>query len=249
MPKGKKKAKWKPQNPKLSFLNQVLYWVLMIFGMILVFSPVIVFTVCQQQLGKANNAIAVEGTASVLWLLLPLFPAIVGGLVFWEIGYTGRIPLIPSRENPPVKRKKKQSPAQKWVIVLAICIWLTTFVPAFGAVYNRIEINTTHIDTYAMFGPLAEHRPIGEAASVCARIYYDIGRGAGGWRMSYTIYFADGEAFHFAKVPSIMLKIDALFLNVPKTVEGAENYAKLCDEYDCTEEEREGLKRLFLIEG
>ncbi len=247
MPKGKKKVKRKPQKPKLSPLNKFLYWVLMILGVVLVISPIILFTVFQQQLGKSNDAIAVEETVSALLLLIPLFPAIVGGIVFWEMGYMGCVPLIPSREKPVVKREKKQSPAANRILVLAVILWLLSFVPVIGAVFNRVEINAAHIDTYAMFGRLAEHRPIAEATEVYAKIYYSGGKNSRGWRMSYTIDFADGESFAFHNAPSVMLEIDALFPGVPKVVEGTKHFEKLCDEYDCTEEVREQLKELFLM--
>ncbi len=243
-----KRKKQKPQRPKLSGLNKVLYWALLTLGIILIFSPFIMFTVCQQRLGEANNAIAVKETASVLLILIPLFPAIIVGGISFEMGYMGRVPLIPTGEKTPAWKKKKRPPAMKWVIVLAVLLWLTTFVPVIGAVFNRVEINVTHIDTYAMFGRLAEHRPVGDATEVSARIYYQGGKGANGWRMSYTICFADGKAFTFENAPTVMLEIDALFPDIPKTVEGTKNFEKLCDEYNCTEEVREQLKQLFLID-
>ncbi len=248
MSKGKKKKKQKPQKPKLSFLNKVLYWTLLFLGMILVCSSFLVFIVIQEHLGEANNAIAVNETASILLLLIPLFPVIVGGIVLFEMGYTGRIPLIPSGERPPTWKKMKRSPALKWIITLAVLLWWTTFVPVIGAVFNRVEINSTHIDTYAMFGRLTEHRPVADATEVSARIYFQSGRGARGWRMSYTIRFADGESFTFQNLPTVMLEIDSLFPGVPKSVEGTKNFEKLCDEYSCTEEVRQQLKQLFLID-
>ncbi len=249
MSKGKKKKKQKPQKPKLSFLNKVLYWTLLFLGMILVFSSFIVFTVCQQRLGAQNNAIAVKETASVLLILIPLLPAIIVGGIFFEMGYMGRVPLIPTGEKPLAWKKKKRSPVMKWIIVLAVLLWLTTFVPVIGAVFNRVEINSTHIDTYAMFGRLTEHRPVADATEVSARIYFQSGRGAHGWRMSYTIRFADGESFTFQNLPTVMLEIDSLFPGVPKSVEGTKNFEKLCNEYNCTEEVRQQLKVLFLING
>ncbi len=247
MSKRKKKTKQKPQKPKLSPLNKFLYWVLMFLWMILTFSSFVLFPVCQQRLGEQNNAIAVKETASVLLILIPLLPAIIVGVIFFEVGYMGRVPLIPTGEKPHAWKKKKRSPALKWIIVLAVLLWLTTFVPVIGAVFNRVEINSTHIDTYAMFGRLAEHRPVTDATEVSARIYYGGGKGAKSWRMSYTIRFADGESFTFQNIPSVMLEIDALFPGVPKTVEGIKNFEKLCDEYNCTEEVRQQLKVLFSI--
>ena len=67
--------------------------------------------------------------------------------------------------------------------------------------------------------------------------------------MAYTIRFADGEKYTFEKAPAIMIQIDDLFPDTPKTVEGVKNFDKLCEEYDCTPEERERLKELFLIES
>ncbi len=248
MSKAKKKKKQKPQKPKLSLLNKVLYWALLFLGFILVFSSFIVFLLFQQHLGEANNAIAVKETTSILLLLIPLIPAIIAGIVFFEMGYMGRVPLIPSDKKPPAREKKKRSPATKWIIALAILLWLTAFVPAVGAVYSRVEINATHIDTYAMFGRLKEHRPIEDATEVCVRIVYDrVGRRVWKWRISYTIYFADGEAFNFRNAPLTILEIDALFPDAPKTVEGTQHFEALCDEYHCTEEERQQLKALFLI--
>ncbi len=249
MSKGKKKKKQKPQKPKLSPLNKFLYCVLLFTEILLLFAVIAIFIICQQRLGKANNAIAVKETASMLFLLIPLLPAIVAGIVFFEMGYMGRVPLIPTGKKPSAWEKKKRSPAAKWIIVLAILLWLTTFVPVIGAVYSRVEINATHIDTYAMFGRLTEHRPLEDATAVCARIIHDrAGRRLWKWKISYTIYFADGEAFTFQKAPSVILEIDALFPDTPKTVEGTQHFAKLCAEYGCTEEVLEQLKQLFLLD-
>ncbi len=245
-----KKTKRKPPKPTLSPLNKFLYWVLMILGILLVFSSVILFAAFQQALGKANNAIAVAETWTMLLLLPPMIYTLAIVVMLWYQGYKKRVPLIPAGEGTLTWKEKKQAPAKRRTIIFAVLLWLLSFVPAIGAVYNRVEINDTHIDTYAMFGRLEEHRPLEDATAVHATIQYSYGTrySPRGWEISYTVSFADGASFTFQKKPSIMLEIDALFPDVPKTVEGTENFEKLCREFNCTEEAREQLKALFLMD-
>lgn len=249
MSKGRKKRKHKPKKPPLTLLNKFLYWILFFVGVMLMFSSMLFFALWQQKIGEANGAIATNETASSLFILLPLFPAIVVGGVLFSDGYTDHIPIVPPRKKPLMKPKKKKSPTLRLCIILAVVLWLATFIPVIGSVYNRVEINKTHIVSYGMFGRLKEDRPLANATAVHARIYYgSFGRYTRSWMMAYTIRFADGEKYTFEKVPDVMIQIDNLFPDVPKTVEGVENFDKLCEEYDCTPEERERLKELFLIE-
>ena len=249
MSKGRKKRKHKPKKPPLTPLNKFLYWLLFFVGIMLIFSPMLFATLWQQKIGRENGAIATTGTAYFLFILLPLFPAIVVGAVLFSNGYTDHVPIVPPRKKPLMKPKKKKSPTFWLCIILAVVLWLATFIPVIGSVYNRVEINKTHIVSYGMFGRLKEYRSLEDATAVHARIYYgSSGRYARSWKMTYTIRFADGEKYTFEKVPDVMIQIDNLFPDVPKTVEGVENFDKLCEEYDCTPEERERLKELFLIE-
>ncbi len=245
---AKKKRNHKPKNPPLSPINKFLYGVLFVLIIILPFSLYLIFHLCQIELGKAGGALATESTASELLLLIPVIPAMVAGLILWEMAYTNRIPLLGARKKCPPKPKKRHSRVYTVFITAVVSIYLFSFVPAIGAVYNRVEINETHIDKYAMFGKLEEHRPVEDATRVHAKICLtSSGRYTSRWETSYTVYFADGKSYSFHLGPSNIIAIDALFKGLPKTVEGTEYFEKLCEEYDLMPEEREKLKEVFSI--
>ncbi len=251
MPKGKKKPKHKVKNPPLSPLNKFLYGVLFVLIIILPFSLYLIFHLCQIELGKAGGALALESTASELLVLIPIIPALGVCAGLWEIAYTDRVPLVGARKKrPPEPQKQKKPYSRAYIIFITaiVSVYLLSFVPAIGAVYNRVEINETHIDKYAMFGRQTEHRPVEDATAVHAEIYLaSSGRYTYRWDTSYTVYFADGKSFRFTEASGSIAKIDALFEGVPKTVDGTENFEELCEEYDFTPEEQEQLRELFLM--
>ncbi len=190
-------------------------------------------------------AIATSETAAVLWLLLPGFPTMLGGFICAYVCFTDRRPIFGKQvvlPNRPVSEKRRG--AVRKGIAAALVIYLLLWVPAVGALWSRTDVTQSHVNRYGMFGRLVESCRVEEARAVNVRIFYDMGRYTSGWRISYTATFEDGRSYTFEKLPTIITQIDALFPSVPKTVEGTENFNKLCEEYHLDGAERSALAQV-----
>ncbi len=252
MPKNKKSKKSKKlKNPKLCLLDKITYWVLLALLISLIGGSVVLFSIIPHWIGEASGAIATESNdPAILWILVPLFPLAFVMLIPWMICLDARRPIFGSREGvlPRVRRKMRKPKKTILLFVLAAGIWLGSWVPAIGSLWCRVDITETGIAEYGMFGRVREDHAIADATAIKARIYFgSSGTGVGNWKMVYSICLADGEEYSFHITPRIALEIHHLFEDLPRTVEGAENFEKLCREYDCSEEERTALAELFRI--
>ncbi len=67
-------------------------------------------------------------------------------------------------------------------------------------------------------------------------------------QIMYTVFFPDGKDYSFKSSPDVIIKIDSLFPDTPKRVIGAEYLDKLCKDQNCSEETRQQLEKVLMIE-
>lgn len=142
--------------PKLSFLDQMLYWIgLLLLGasyLLLVLSPMLL----RDKIAFSDDAvIAVTETASAFWAVIPCLSFLLITLIPWTILYNDRRPIFGLKNfqyGPPAwpkvyplfmknkpyvwvsERKKKE---KKRIAILLILILLVSFIPYPWSLYGR----------------------------------------------------------------------------------------------------------------
>ena len=250
MSKGRKEKK-KIIAPPLIFIDKVAYAFIIILAIGFAFLPFVIFELLQKHIVLSSaDVIAYESTETVLWLLLPWFPYIVVTFAILSNAYLNRKPIFGKKLNAP-KRKKWWMPKHPALCLTALILtWLLLWIPAIGGLYSRTEITEKEIYKYASFGRMVEQVPLSDVKSVNVRIYWSsngIHGVTGSWSMSYKINFNNGESYTFSSDTDTMIKIDTLFPNIEKTVEGIKHLDDYCKDNLCTASQYEAIKKMFMV--
>ncbi len=250
MSKGRKRKKKKKIIAQpLSFVDKIAYTVIIILVIGFAFLPFVIFEFLQKNIVLSSaDVIAYESTSTVLWLLLPLFSYIIITFALFSNAYLNRTPIFGKKLNTQ-KRKKWWMPKRPVLCVTAfILILLLLWIPSIGGLYSRTQITEKEVRKYASFGRMVEQVSLSDVKSVNVHIYWQKhGRYGvtGSWRMSYKINFNSGESYTFSSVTDTMIKIDNLFPNIEKTVEGAKNLDDYCKDNHCTASQYEAIEKIL----
>ncbi len=246
MAKNKKKNKKKKIVRTLTRGEKALYVILIALTIMVSLLSVLGFYYIQRNVIAADKALIVKDSTSVLWLLMPAMSVLIGALTFLLSRYESGIPLF----RKEAKERKKPDIKIKKLVIALVAVWLLSWIPAVGSLYNRTEITPTHCNSYAMFGKLKESRPLSDVEAIGVSIYYgSSGKYSRSWQMSVKLFFPGGYEFRDRVGLQTFFRLDEYLPDVPLTVEGAENFDKLCQEYDLSEEEREKLAKVLSLQG
>lgn len=216
-----KKAKRRiRQMPRLSPLDRLIYWLIMIMLIIvyflLIFIPIDLWHLIAF---RDESVIAATGEASLLWVLIPFMTFFLMTFILWEQAYQNRRPIFGIRNfkyGPPAwpkvyplfmknkprvyvsPRAKKQ---RRSLAVLLVVILLVSFLPFPLALYGRTVLHQDgSITEYSPFNRVYHTFYSGECAEIRIGTYrYSNGKSSPSthWGVKMTFVTETGRKYTF----------------------------------------------------
>lgn len=208
---SKKSKKRKPQMPPLSFVDKVIYGLIMLvlvgayIGLLLG-----TFALRNQIAFREEMVVAVEENGSMLWLLVPWMTFFLMTFILWLLAAQGKKPIFGLRNfqygppkwrkeyplfmknKPPVYVSERKKKERRQIAILLLVVLLVSFIPYPWSLYGRDCLYSNgSIVQYNMFNGAQWEFASGEIASVEVEAYrYTTGRYATkrhwGVRMTFT---------------------------------------------------------------
>lgn len=216
-----KKAKKKLHRmPKLSFIDQVVYWLGLLLLSAVYFTMALVPLLLRDRVSFADPAvIAVSENASVMWVLLPCLTFFLITFIPWSVFYNDRRPIFGLKDfkyGPPawpmvyplfMKNKpyvwiseKKQKEKRQTILILVILL-LFSLIPFPWSLYGRDCLMADgRIQQYSMFNRQKEEFSPQEIDSVAFSVYkYSTGKynQTTHWDVQVTLTTDSGREYSF----------------------------------------------------
>lgn len=217
MRKAKKKLH---RMPKLSFIDQVVYWLGLLLLSAVYFAMALIPLLFRDRISFADPAvIAVSENASVMWVLLPCLTFFLITFIPWSVFYNDRRPIFGLKDfkyGPPawprvyplfMRNKayvwiseKKQKEKRQTILILVILL-LISLIPFPWSLYGRDCLMVDgRIRQYSMFNRQKEEFSPQEIESVEFSVYkYSTGKynRTTHWDVQVTLTTDSGREYSF----------------------------------------------------
>ena len=215
--KAKKKMH---QMPKLSALDQFIYWVIFVLLALLWFGVILAHIFLRKHIAFADEmVVATEDRASFLWVMVPWMTFFLITFILWTIPYQDRKPIFGLRNfkyGPPawpkvypvfLKNKpyvwvsKKQKESKKWTALILVIVFLVSMIPYPWSLYGReCLLSDGTVQQYNMFNAKVREYPSGQIETVNFEVYRH-GTGKSSirktWDVRMTLTTDSGKAYTF----------------------------------------------------
>jgi len=187
-----KKAKKKMhQMPKLSILDQLIYWTIFVLLAFLWVGVILAHIFLRKHIAFVSEmVIATEDKASYLWVMVPWMTFFLITFILWVIPYQDRKPIFGLRNfkyGPPawpkvypvfMKNKpyvwvsEKQKKGRKWMALILLLVFLISMIPYPLSLYGReCLLSDGSIEQYNMFNAKVREYTSGQIAAVDFEVY------------------------------------------------------------------------------
>ena len=215
-----RKAKKKLHKmPKLSFIDQLIYWVILVCLAVLWYGSFIAHDLLRQHIAFADAmVIASYDRASYLWVIIPWMVFFLITFIPWTTWYQERRPIFGLRifkygppaypkiypvfmKNKPyvwVSEKKKKDKRIIALVLLIIFLISMLFYPL--SLYGReCLLSDGSVEKYNMFNRKVEEAPSGQISAVNFKVYkHKVGKSyRKSWDVLVTLTTAEGEKYSF----------------------------------------------------
>lgn len=216
----KKAKKKRHQMPRLSILDQIIYWAIFAVLCLVWFALIFAFLILRQKIAFSDaSVLAAAEHSSSLWSLVPMLTFQILSLVLWLIPYEAQRPIfglknfkygppawpkvypIFMKNKPPVWVSPRKKRERKQLAAFLALLLLVSFIPFPWALYGRDCLYADgNIRQYSMFNhPVQEYLPQELAEAEFSVYHYSTGRYGTGthWDVRMRLTTGAGNTYTF----------------------------------------------------
>ena len=199
MRKAKKKLH---RMPKLSLLDQIVYWSGLILLCATYFALSFIPVILRNRIAFSDDAVvAVSEHASVIWAVLPCLTFFMVTFIPWTVFYGDRRPILFMKNKPYVWVSERKQKEKKHTILILVILLLISFIPFPWSIYGRDCLMADgSIRQYSMFNNRKDDFSIQEIDNVEFSTYtYFTGKynRTIHWDVQVTLEVASGAKYTF----------------------------------------------------